>query len=133
MRGRDRPLGRASLLSRRRVQNVRMPPRNALFSSIQFANISCWGTRVHLGACRKEVSAEVQGIEFIGKHGEIVGEWLGELFSASDSLTALLWSPRETACWALLSAQRLYFPTRPEQLQQIVRGTNQSPLAAHIP
>lgn len=47
-----------------------------------------------LGGCRTEVRCEVQGIGFIGKHGEIVGEWLGELSSAADSLTALLWSPK---------------------------------------
>jgi hypothetical protein len=26
-----------------------------------------------LGACRREVRCEVQGIGFVGKHGEIVG------------------------------------------------------------
>jgi uncharacterized protein (TIGR02246 family) len=45
-----------------------------------------------LGGCRTEVRSEVQGVGFIGKHSEIVGEWLGELSSASDSPTVLLWS-----------------------------------------
>jgi hypothetical protein len=41
----------------------------------------------------------------------LLGQWLGEPYSASDSLTAMLGSARETAGWSLLSAQRLYFPT----------------------
>ena len=45
-----------------------------------------------LGGCRTEVRCEVQGVGFIDKHVEIVGEWLGELYSTSDSLIALLWS-----------------------------------------
>lgn len=52
------------------------------------------GNSMGLGACRREVRSEVQGIRFIGKHGEIVGEWLGEPSSASDILTTLLWSAK---------------------------------------
>ena len=62
-----------------------------------------------LGACRKEVSTEVQGIEFIGKHGEIVGEWLGELSLASDSPTALLWSPKGDRALGAVKCSRAVF------------------------
>ena len=49
---------------------------------------------VDLGACRTEVRCEVQGLGFIGKHGRLLGEWLGEPYSVSDGLTVLLWSAK---------------------------------------
>ena len=64
-----------------------------------------------LGACRTEVRCEVQGIGLSAIMVRLLGNGLVSHILSLTVLLRCFGVPRETADWALLTAQRLHFPT----------------------